>query len=122
MVFAVGGAANPGLLALQAEAQRRRAGMWAKGVPARLLSSVHSRAESGGVAAYDCLVDTRTGETHPLRHDRTYGTCEEVCVGDGAERACMRYVPFERRHRGRPGCLLPSEAAGQSEPVRQRND
>jgi len=38
-------------------------------------------------------------------HHRVYRPCEEVCVGEGAERACMTYVPFARRYRDRPACL-----------------
>jgi endonuclease YncB( thermonuclease family) len=105
MVFAVDGPADPALLRAQAHAQRRGDGMWARGVPAWLVTSVHSAAERPDGAAHDRLVDTRSGAAVKRPHARVYATCEEVCYGDAAERSCMVYVPFERRFRGRPACL-----------------
>lgn len=102
MVFAVDGAADPALLAVQRDAQGRKAGMWAKGVPPQIVSTAHSAAEGRG---YDRLVDTRTGAATVRSHHTVYGVCEEVCVGSGAERACFVYVPYERRHKNRPPCL-----------------
>ncbi len=107
MVFAIGAPADPTLLALQRRAQREGAGMWAKGVPPRLVAGLHSVAEGGGRRAYDRIVDTTTGEARAVAHGRAYRTCEEVCVGSGDARACMVYVPFARQHRGRPPCLRP---------------
>lgn len=104
MAYAVGGPADPGLLAVQREAQRRGAGMWARGVPGAIVTSVHS-AREGLRPAYDRVVDTATGATSQRRHRASYATCQLVCVGAGADRSCMRYVPFERRYRGRPWCL-----------------
>ena len=107
MVFAVDAPADPGLLALQREAQRARLGIWAGGAPPLVLTSVHSAAEQGLDArgAYDRVADTRTGVADAQPHARVYRVCEEVCVGSGPDRACMTYVPFERRYRHRPGCL-----------------
>jgi endonuclease YncB( thermonuclease family) len=110
MAYGVDGPPPPELVALQREAQRARAGIWAGGVPPRIPTSVHSAAEAGvegvgGGGAYDRLCDTRTGLTVLAPHGRAYRTCEEVCVGDGADRACMTYVPYERRYRRRPFCL-----------------
>jgi len=112
MVFALDGPADPALLAAQREAQAARAGLWAGGVPPLVPTSVHADGERGLGArgAYDRLVDTRTGKATPRPHRRRYATCEEVCVGDGAERACLVYVPFERRYRDRPACLGPKPA------------
>lgn len=104
MVYAVGGPADRQLLALQRAAQERRAGMWAKGVPRGIVTSVHSAAEAGA-RAYDRVVDTATGMTRERPHRRFYATCQLVCEGAGADRSCMRYVPFERRYRRRPWCL-----------------
>ena len=39
-------------------------------------------------------------------HQASYRTCQEVCVGEGPVASCMVYVPFERRYRDRPACLL----------------
>ena len=107
MVFAVDAPADARLHALQREAQRRGEGMWAKGVPSAIPTSLHSAAENPRGRAYDRVVDTATGAAMRREHAHVYATCEEVCFGGGARRACMVYVPFERRHRHRPRCLLP---------------
>ena len=107
MVFAVGGRADAALLALQREAQRTGAGIWAGGAPPLVPTSLHSADEPdlGPRGGYDRIADTRTGAADVHPHARTYRTCEEVCMGEGPERACMVYVPFERRYRDRPPCL-----------------
>ncbi len=107
MVFAVEGPPDPALLEAQREAQAAGAGMWAGGVPPRVPTSLHSADEPdlGRRGAYDRVADTRTGVAAVVPHGRTYATCEERCVGEGPERACMVYVPFERRYRQRPACL-----------------
>src|SRR5574342_26618 len=106
MVFAVGEPPDEALLAAQRAAQERAVGMWEKGVPPLLPSSLHSADEPdlpGG--AYDRMVDTRTGRPEVRRHDRTYRVCEEVFVGEGPGRACSSCVPIARRYRDRPACL-----------------
>lgn len=112
MVFALDGPADPALLSAQREAQSARAGLWAGGVPPLVPTSVHAEGERGlgAKGAYDRVVDTRTGRAAPRPHRRRYATCEEVCLGEGAQRACMVYVPYERRHRDRPACLGPAPA------------
>ncbi len=107
MVQALGAPADPRLLEIQRTAQREGAGMWAKGVPAAIVTSVHSagEAELGSDGAYDRIADTRTGETRTLAHARRYRTCEEVCHGEGEDRSCMVYVPYARRYRDRSACL-----------------
>ncbi len=107
MVFAVDAPSDPALLAAQRAAQAARAGMWAGGVPPLIPTSLHSVGEPGlgPRGAYDRVVDTATGAAEARPHARRYATCEEVCLGEGARLACMRYVPFERRYRGRPRCL-----------------
>jgi hypothetical protein len=94
-------------VALQAEAQRRRAGIWSGGAPPLVPTSLHSAGEAGlgRRGAYDRIADTRTGASEVRPHDRVYRTCEEVCVGEGPERACLVYVPYERHYRDRPACL-----------------
>jgi micrococcal nuclease len=106
-VFAMDEAADPALVAAQRDAQRRGAGMWAKGVPALVVTSAHSADEDdlGRRGAYDRVADTRTGTTRALPHARRYGACEEVCAGEGTGRSCFVYVPPERRYRDRPACL-----------------
>lgn len=107
MVFAIDAAADPALLAAQRSAQEAGAGMWAGGVPPEIPTSVHSRSEQalGPRGAYDRVVDTRTGVAVARAHARDYATCEEVCVGPAGSRACLTYVPFASRYRGRPACL-----------------
>jgi micrococcal nuclease len=107
MVFAVGGPPDAALVAAQRAAQARGAGMWARGVPPWIPSSIHAAGEPDlEDGPYDRLVDTRTGRTEVRHHQGAYATCQEVCYGSGPETACMVYVPFERRYRNRPGCLL----------------
>lgn len=107
MVYAIDGPPEPGLLDAQRAAQEARAGIWAGGAPPRIPTSLHSADEPdlGARGAYDRIADTRTGAAAAVPHARTYRACEERCVGEGPDRACMIYVPFERRYRHRPACL-----------------
>jgi endonuclease YncB( thermonuclease family) len=110
MVFAMDEPADPALLAAQREAQAARAGLWAGGVPAELVTSLHSAGEPGLGARgpYDRVVDSRTGLATARPHRRRYRPCQEVCLGAAPLDACMVYVPFERRYRDRPACLGPA--------------
>lgn len=105
-VFAVDEKPDPKLLKLQHEAQKKKVGMWARGVPARIVSSLHSFSE-GEERSYNRVVDTRTGKTEKLRHKNVYETCQKVCVGEEKDRSCMMYVPFGSRYRAehRAPCL-----------------
>lgn len=107
MVFSLDGPAGEGLLAAQREAQGARRGIWAGGVPPLVPTSLHSADEPdlGARGAYDRIADTRTGEAVARPHGRRYRVCEEVCLGEGEGKACMTYVPYERRYRRKPGCL-----------------
>jgi endonuclease YncB( thermonuclease family) len=107
MVFALDGPADARLLAAQRAAQASRTGMWARGAPPLVPTSVHSADEAGlgPRGAYVRVVDTRTGAAEARSHARTYAACEEVCVGAGPDRACLVHVPYERRYRDRPPCL-----------------
>jgi micrococcal nuclease len=107
MVFAMDGPADPALVAAQRAAQAAGAGMWAKGVPDRIVSSTHSADEPGlgRRGAYDRLVDPRTGAAEIRSHARVYEECEEVCAGEGAGRACLVHVSYARRYRDRPACV-----------------
>jgi endonuclease YncB( thermonuclease family) len=107
MVFAIDAPAPPALLEAQRAAQAARLGIWAGGAPRLVPTSLHSAAEPDLRArgAYDRIADTRTGAAEARPHGRVYRVCEERCVGEGPERACMVYVPFERRYRDRPACL-----------------
>ncbi|HTN50954.1 MAG TPA: nuclease [Anaeromyxobacter sp.] len=107
MVFAVDAPADPALVAAQRAAQGVQAGMWAKGVPPRIVSSAHSadEADLDRRGAYDRVVDTWTGAAVPRRHVHVYRACEWVCAGEGERQSCFLYVPYERRYRHKPWCL-----------------
>jgi endonuclease YncB( thermonuclease family) len=107
MVMAVDGPPDAGLVVVQREAQAAGAGMWRRGVPPRIPTSTHSSDEPGlGKRAYDRWVDTRTGVSEARVHGERRRTCQEVCAGEGEARACLVHVPFARRYRNRPACLL----------------
>jgi endonuclease YncB( thermonuclease family) len=111
--------ADAELIAVQADAQMRGAGIWAKGVPSGIVTSLHSKDEGseGEGGNYNRLIDAHTGASTQVRHDDVYAVCEEVCAGDPSAPSCMLYVPFARRYRDRPDCLRvadtpPSEKPG----------
>jgi endonuclease YncB( thermonuclease family) len=101
---------DPDVLAAQREAMEARRGMWAKGVTHGVITSLHSVDENGpgDGAAYNRIVDTRTGQALKRKHTRSYQPCETVCEDTDGTRSCMVYVPFKNRYRAQPSCLLPS--------------
>jgi micrococcal nuclease len=107
MAYAIGGPAETRTLSAQEEARRAGAGMWAKGAPGRVVTSLHSADEAeGGVGeVYDRVLEVATGRAREVRHALRYRTCEEVCHGEGPDLTCMTYVPFASRYRDRPPCL-----------------
>jgi micrococcal nuclease len=102
---------DPKLLAVQEEAQKKRLGLWEKGVPELIVTSVHSADEPGGPPpgaahrAYNRVLDPRTGRTELRPHDHVYAVCEDVCETRGQTTSCFLYVPFERRYKNKPPCL-----------------
>ena len=116
MAYAVGGPADARTLAAQEEARRAGAGMWAKGAPRLVVTSLHSldEAEGGATEVYDRVVEVATGRAREVRHATRYRTCEERCRGEGPDRTCMTYVPFADRYRGRPACLRDSPRRGRA--------
>ena len=105
--------ADPTLLEAQAEAQREHKGMWAKGVPGVIVTSVHSADEKGNDKPYNRVVDTKTGITRKVFHDQTYAKCTEVCVED----ACLVYVPFDGRYGKHKEKCLYGDAWRKTEPA-----
>lgn len=97
-VFHVGkGGPDPALLAIQADAQERRVGMWAKGIPQRIVTAIHSRGEKEGdpnSKGANRVCDTRTGKSWMRDHDVKFETCDAWCDGG----SCMVYVPYEQRY------------------------
>lgn len=96
-----------GTLEAQAEAMKAKRGMWKKGTVKGVVTSVHSMDEDGGGKphAYNRVVDTRTGAALGREHEKTYGTCEEVCETTDGDVSCMTYVPFKQRYGRKPDCL-----------------
>lgn len=106
---------EPALLAAQRNAQRRGLGIWKKGIPAAIVTSVHSMdepdagrgastaegAEGEPPPTYNRICDAASGLSRPIPHRTTYGVCERWCFGG----SCMTYVPFQRRYHGKPRCL-----------------
>ena len=106
VVFSMDGDAPKALLAVQVAAMKARKGIWAKGTPQEVISSLHSADEGDGTRpTYNRVMDTRTGAAEEAVHTDTYVTCQEVCRGDGDAMSCMTYVPFEIRYRNKPECI-----------------
>ena len=100
--FGVEGTPDPSLMSVQKKAQRQGKGIWKKGVPDRLLTSLHSADEGSG---YNRTVDTSAGSSSVRSHDETYEICQEVCEGLKQGGSCMTYVPYKMRYRNKPDCL-----------------
>jgi micrococcal nuclease len=94
------------LLKVQQVAKEQAKGMWKKGIPRGILTSVHSadeeKLEDG---AYNRVVDTQTGEALRRKHEQTYSSCEVVCEETEKESSCLTYVPFSSRYKNKPDCL-----------------
>lgn len=102
MVFAIDERPDERLVAAQRGAQQAAKGMWKKGVPPVVVTSLHSVDEGRG---YNRVVDTRTGVATVRNHEERYELCQEVCEGPEGQTSCMVYVPFERRYKNKPDCL-----------------
>jgi len=102
-IFSIKGPGEDGLVALQIQAQKQGLGIWAKGVPSGLVTSLHSADErSDRNQAYDRVVNTQTGEAPTVRHTKNYEVCQEVCH----QQSCMIYVPYRMRYGAkRANCL-----------------
>jgi endonuclease YncB( thermonuclease family) len=88
---------DPALVALLLEARLDEVGMWEKGRPELILTSVKpATTESGG---QDWFVNGRTGESGRRGHQSFYEVCEEVCVEPLRGRgSCLVFVPFHLRY------------------------
>lgn len=97
--------AEPHSLELQKLAQAEKRGIWAKGIPGFILTSIHS-ADEGGAGpggTYNRLISTVDGHTEKWTHEDVYAECQVVCHPTGA---CMVNIPFNRRFGpGRAACL-----------------
>ena len=85
------------LVRAQQEAIKNRRGMWEKGVPSAVLTSLHSVSEERKDPSwlpYNRVGSTRTGNSLTVSHDRDYELCEEVCM----RQSCLLYVPYAQRY------------------------
>jgi endonuclease YncB( thermonuclease family) len=90
-------------LKAQRLAQQERRGLWAHGVPAFVLTSLHSNDEGYEGKTYNRLVSTVTGSSTKWLHKDNYDECQWICHESGA---CMLYVGFMRRYgSSRAACL-----------------
>ncbi len=109
LAYAVDGAPGSEVLAAQKEAIASKRGIWRRGVVNGVITSVHSAGEDEDEtegAAYNRVVDTRTGLALKHKHEHRYASCEEVCETTEGTESCMVYVPFKHRYRHRPSCLF----------------
>lgn len=101
--------ADAQLVAAQVGAIKAKRGMWAKGVPAFVVSSAHSLdEEKTQQETYNRAVSTVDGSSILVKHKNSYKDCESVCFTPDAlsESSCMIYVKFENRYGPkRPSCL-----------------
>lgn len=111
---------DPKVVAAQRAAITAKKGIWAKGVPDRVITSLHSAAEEPGKDPYNRLADPLTGKSEQVFHKETYTECQQVCMNG----SCMLYVPFNRRYgRERAPCLKwgngakPPAQAGKAAPL-----
>ena len=74
---------NPGLpelVAAQNEAKAAKRGIWAHGIPAFILTSLHSAEEDvSGKGTYNRLVSTEDGHSVKWKHETKYPECTNVC-------------------------------------------
>jgi micrococcal nuclease len=103
-VFAYDDPADPADLAAQRAARADGLGIWAKGTPETIVTSVN--ADEGGLV-FMRVVSCRTGETRAEHQREDYQICDEICHGPAISGSCMLFVPFDRRYENRPECLEP---------------
>jgi endonuclease YncB( thermonuclease family) len=100
--FSIGAPSSQSDLDAMNIAMAARKGMWEKGIPKFMISSLHSQDENLDKDAYNRICDLGSGECSKKVHQNTYAVCQEVCIED----SCMIYVPFSNRYRNKPECLL----------------
>ena len=103
--FSVGSVASEADLAAQQIAIENKSGIWAKGVPKLLLTSLHSQDEKPDQDAYNRSCVVNTGQCDKFTHTNTYTECQLVCTPE-LPASCMLYVPYKRRYgAARAECL-----------------
>ncbi len=104
--FVVKGKAPEADLLAQKVGMDAAVGMWSKGVPSGIITSVHSIDEKPGqTSTYNRILDPLTGVASKHSHTNTYAACEWVCMDD----SCLLYVPYAQRYGSdRAECLEPA--------------
>ena len=92
--FSIGGPAPEADLQAMRIGMENKAGIWGKGVPSVLITSLHSQDEKPDKEVYNRVCDLQTGECAERVHTETYETCQTVCIENG----CMIYVPYKERY------------------------
>ena len=81
-VMSVRGPGKPQLIAAQQEAVKHKRGMWARGVPEFIITSLHSWDEPYAKEkgqAYNRLVSVEDGHSQKWLHQTAYKECDIVC-------------------------------------------
>ena len=100
--FSIGEAAPEADLLAMRRGMESKSGMWAKGTPSFLVTSLHSQDEKPDKDAYNRVCSLASGECSAVTHTETYQVCQKVCVED----SCMVYVPYSQRYgEGQAHCL-----------------
>ena len=84
-------------------ARDNKKGIWEKGTPNYLITSLHSQSEyqekkedgSYKKNAYNRICDLQTGQCTVREHNDNYEVCQKVCIED----SCMIYVPYANRYK-----------------------
>ena len=100
--FSIGNAAPQEDMDAMQKGIMEKKGMWAKGAPKFLITSLHSQEEKPDKEVYNRVCDLSNGQCEEKGHNTTYSVCEKVCFED----SCMTYVPFAQRYRNKAECLL----------------
>lgn len=92
--FSIGGPAPEADMKALRVGIDNKAGIWEKGAPKSLITSLHSQDEKPDREVYNRVCDLTTGECAERVHAAVYQICEKVCVDD----SCMIYVPYKVRY------------------------
>ena len=76
---------EPALITAMNEAKAAKVGIWSKGIPDWIVTSLHSIEEDvEGHGTYNRMVSTLDGHSSKWQHDEAYKECAKVC-DDGGE-------------------------------------
>ena len=102
--FSMGSAAPEADIEALKKGMADRTGMWEKGTPVGIITSLHSNDEKPDKDAYNRVCSLETGECSKMTHTEVYAVCQTVCVEELG--SCMTYVPYKSRYGdARAACL-----------------